>query len=293
MNVKVPVALAILAVSAVGVSACASSPSKSAASTPAGADTGSTSATSDLAATTSATSATSSSSSSAASSTSSPAGTPATSSSATSHGPVRTDIPAGAMLAQSDLARPTRGIWTSSGLDQNTPGQQVLDPDNCDPILRPQAPDPRYPHNPAWANMRSSMWTGANNAQVSESVITYTSAAAAGQDLATHKSWIANCAARFQWTDQPSRAVITTAALDGVSDAYGIRVVMYPPDQPASVAKVEAYDYMAVILRGNSLTVLNVSDGASDSTKAQDPGSTAFGHDVQAAASKLAATFAQ
>ncbi|WP_194890980.1 hypothetical protein [Catenulispora pinisilvae] len=286
MNVKVPVALAILAVSAIGVSGCASSPSKSAASTPIGAVTGSTSDTSPsaLAASTSATSAASSSSSSAAAS---------PSSSATSHGPVRTDIPASAMLTQSDLARPTRGTWTSSGPDQNTPGQQILDPDNCDTILRPQAPDPRYPHNPAWANMRSSMWTGANNAQVSESVITYTSAAAAGQDLATHKSWVANCAARFQWTDQPSRAVITTAALDGVSDAYGIRVVMYPPDQPASVAKVEAYDYMAVILRGNSLTVLNVSDGASDSTKAQDPGSTVFEHDVQAATLKLAATFAQ
>lgn len=288
MNVKVPVALAVLAVTAVGVSACASSPSKSAASTPAPVLTASASATSPSAST----SATSSSSSSSAPSTASSAGTPATSSSATSHGPVRTDTPASVMLTQSDLSRPTSGVWTANGPDEATPGQQIIDPDNCDPVQRPQAPDPRYPHNPAWANMRSSMWTGANNAQVSENVITYTSAAAAGQDLATHKSWIANCAARFQWTDQPSRAVITPADLGGVNNAYGIRVVMYPPDRPVAVSNVEAYDYMAVILRGNTLTVLNVSDGASDTTKPLDPTPSAFAHDVEAAAPKLAAVFA-
>jgi hypothetical protein len=67
---------------------------------------------------------------------------------------------------------------------------------------------------------------------------------------------------------------------------------MYGVNQPASSAGSQGYDYMAVILRGNSLTVLDVSQTAVEGPKPQDPGPAEMQHDVQAAATRLAAVYA-
>jgi hypothetical protein len=77
-----------------------------------------------------------------------------------------------------------------------------------------------------------------------------------------------------------------------MSGAYAIHVGMYGQAQAASAAGSQGYDYMAVILSGNTLTFLNVSQTALDGPKPADPGAGKIQHDVQAAAAKLAAVYA-
>jgi len=186
----------------------------------------------------------------------------------------------------SDLAPAQGGSW-SVGNEQTIAAAEMVDPDNCDPVARPQVVDPEYPRNRAWAEMRTISWTDPGTTQVSESVITYSSVTAASEDFAKHRGWLPSCASRFQWSDQPAKYAISNATLPQMTDAYAIRVAMFSPDEPASTAGSQGYVYMAVILRGNTLTVLNVSDTGSDTAKPRDPGLSAVQHDVQAAVLKL------
>ncbi|WP_194912428.1 hypothetical protein [Catenulispora rubra] len=280
MNVKASVALAVLAVSTVGISACASSVSKGGNAAAPGAG-GSTSATAP-----------------ATPATSTPQGTPTTSASTdasatptTGTTPLHTNVPDAAMLNLPDLAPPRDGSWKSNSVGQTVSAAQIIDPDDCDPVARPQYVDPNYPVNKAWATMRNVTWSSASNAQVSESVLTYTSTAVAADDFAKHRGWIAGCAVHFQWTDQPAKFSVSNVHLNGVADAYAIRVAMYPPDQPASTAGSQGYVYMTVMLRGNSLTVLTVSESGTGGAKPQEPALSAVQHDVQVAAAKVGKAF--
>jgi hypothetical protein len=276
MNVKASVATAILVASVAGVSACGSSTVKAGAATTPSAVVGSTSsapspltgpATSVSAVTTSA---------------SSPVTPPQT--------PLRTDIPDDALLSIADLAPSRAGTWSLAG-GQTVAAAEIIDPDRCDPVPRPQNVDPNYPRNPAWVNKRFAAWTVQNTAEVNETVVTYSSATAASEDFAKHRGWVADCAVHFQWTDAPAKYSISNAPLNDVTGGYAIRVVMDRPDLSASAAGSQGFDYMAVILRGNSLTVLDVSDSGSATSKPQDPGLSALQHDVQAAVMKLGMVF--
>lgn len=278
MNVKASVAMAALAVSTVGISACASSASKDGAASAPTTVVGSTSGTPATTGTSAATSA--------------PQTTPSTSSSSnTATAPVHTSVPDAAMLNLPDLAPPRAGSWNSNSVGQTVSQAQIVDPDDCDPVARPQYVDPNYPVNRAWATMRNVMWSSSSNAQLSESVLTYTSTAAAAADFAKHQSWVAGCPVHFQWTDQPAKYSVSTVHLSGVADEYAVRVAMYPPDQPASSAGSQGYVYMAVMLRGNSITVVTVSESGSGGGKPQEPALSAVQHDVQVAAAKVGKAF--
>jgi hypothetical protein len=211
--------------------------------------------------------------------------------SSTSKGSVGGDIPDSALLAVADLAPAPSGKWSGEGGSPTVPGAQAVDPDNCDPVARPQAEDPNYPRNPAWLNTRTAMWTAPGNAQVIESVVTYSSASAAAADFAKHQGWIAGCSAHFQWSDAPQKFTVSPLSLSGVSGAYAAHVGMYGESQSASAAGSQGYDYMAVILRGNSLTFLDVAQTAIDGPKPKDPGAGALQHDVQALVAKLTAVY--
>lgn len=284
MNVKASVAAAVLAVSTIGVTACGSSASRT------GAAAAPTSAAGQAASTTASPA-----------SPEPPAATPSSadpsapgpghSTAPQTRAPVRTDIPASATLLLADLAPSASGAWRPFGGPAVT-ASQIVDPDNCDPVPRPQSIDPTYPRNPAWVSLRNVAWASTLQAEVGESVVTYSSAAAASADFVKHRGWVANCADHFQWTDAPAKYSISTAQLNGVPDSYAIRVAMDPPEQPAATAGSMGVDYMAVILRGNSLTVLNVSNTGPVTSKPQDPGLASFQHDVQVAASKLTAVYA-
>ena len=275
MNIKATVAAVILAVSAVGLSACASSPSK------AGAAAGAAPATASSPADPATTAGSSAPSASSSAPTSSNQTAPPKQTSG------QPDIPDIAMLSTADLVPSSGGSWQQV-TNPAVPASQIVDPDNCDPVVRPQYPDPTYPHNPAWVKMRSMSWSASDTSQVTESVITYASAASASSDFAKHRGWLAGCASRFQWTDAPAAYSITNMAPNGVANSYGIRVVISAPGQPASAGGVQGIDYMAVILRGNSLTVVNVSGPS----VAKDPGASAVQHDVKVAAGKLATLYA-
>ncbi|ACU77499.1 hypothetical protein Caci_8684 [Catenulispora acidiphila DSM 44928] len=282
MSIKASVAAAVLAVSTIGVSACASAPSKDSAAAAPTSVAGPASSTSSSAAPSTPTTAPTTPTSAATSSTS-----PKTSPNA----PVRTDIPTSAMLAQSDLLPAPSGSWQQHD-GSTVPGVQVMDPDGCDPTPRPQFLDPKYPHNPAWVNGRTLGWSSSNSmAQVNETVITYTSVAAAGADFTKHKGWTADCASRFQWTDAPTKFTISTASLPGVSNGYAIRVAMDSTDHTGSTTGSMGVDYMAVIQRGNSVTVLNVSNTGAAEQNPKDPGLTNLQHTVQAAVAKLGAVY--
>ena len=190
------------------------------------------------------------------------------------------------MLSVADLAPAPSGSWKQTS-NPVVPAAHSVDPDNCDPIARPQFDDPSYPRNPAWVNTRQMSWSTSSAPQIDETVITYASAVAASADFTKHRGWIAGCASRFQWTDAPATNSISTIPLNGVANAYGIRVAMRTPGQPASAAGSQGVDYMAVILRGNSMTVMNISGASSQ----QDPGASAVQHDVQVAAGKLTAVY--
>jgi hypothetical protein len=278
MNIKTSIAIAVLAVSTAGVSACASSASKAGEAAAPTNVTGPASATTTSPATAPASSAPT---------------TNASSNTANQAAPPRQasgqpDIPDAAMLSLADLAPSPTGSWKQYG-GPPVVASQIVDPDNCDPVARPQFPDPTYPHNPAWVKMRTTAWSAADMSQVNESVITYASAVAASADFTKHRGWIAGCAAHFQWTDAPMKFSISNIQLAGVANSYGIRVAMDPPGQSGSVTGTLGIDYMTVVLRGNSLTVLSVSGASS---KPQDPGTSAVLHDVQIAAGKLAAVYA-
>lgn len=279
MNIKASVALAVLAVSTVGISACASSASKTGAG--AGAPTAAVGSTDATGATTATSSAPQTSSPSSATST-----TPATATA-----PVRTDVPDAAMLNLPDLAPPRSGSWNSNSVGQVVSAAEIVDPDDCDPTARPQYLDPNYPRNRAWVNMRNVTWSSPSNAQLSESVLTYTSSAAAADDFAKHRGWVAGCAVHFQWTDQPAKYSISNVHLSGVADEFAIRVAMYPPDKPASTAGSQGYVYMTVLLRANTITVLSVSESGSGGGQPQEPALSAVQHDVQVAAGKLTKAF--
>jgi hypothetical protein len=281
MNVKASVALAVLAVSTVGISACASSASKGGTAAAPNAVGGSTSATAPATPATSAPQTAPTAS----------ASTDASATPSTLTAPIRTDVPDAAMLTLPDLAPPRSGSWNSNSVGQVVSAAQIVDPDDCDPVARPQAVDPNYPRNRAWATMRNVAWTSASNAQISESVLTYTSTAVAADDFAKHRGWIAGCPVHFQWTDQPAKYSVSNVHLSGVADEYAVRVAMYPPDQPASTAGSQGYVYMAVMLRGNSLTVLSVSESGSGDSKPQEPALSAVQHDLQVAAGKLGKAF--
>ena len=185
MNIKTSIAIAVLTVSTAGVSACASSTSA------AGGAAASTSVTGPASATSTAATAPSSSAPT----------TTASSNATNSAAPPRQasgqpDIPDSAMLSQADLAPSPSGSLKQNG-GPAVVASQIVDPDNCDPIVRPQYPDPTYPHNPAWVKMRTTEWSAADMSQVNESVITYASAVAAIADLTKHHGWIAGCAAHF------------------------------------------------------------------------------------------------
>lgn len=279
MNVKASVAAAVLAVSTIGLSACASAASKTGAAAAPPAVAGSSS-------TTTAAPQTPTSDPTVASSPG--AANPAPPG---ARKPARTDIPGSATLLLADLAPSSAGAWRSMG-GPAVNGAAMVDPDNCDPVPRPQFVDPSYPRNPSWVSLRNVSWAGTDpRAEVGETVVTYSSNAAASADFAKHQGWIANCALHFQWTDAPSKYTISAAQLKGVPDSYAIRVAMDPPEQPNAVAGSMGVDYMAVILRGNSLTVLDVSNTGAVSEKPQDPGLTSFQHDVQMAANKLTAVY--
>ena len=278
MNTKASVTLAVFALSTVGITACASAASKSDPAAAPAAVVGSPSATTATTATTTPTAASS-------------APQTATTTSTTATTPIRTDVPDAAMLNLPDLAPPRAGSWNSNSAGQTVSAAQIVDPDDCDPVARPQYPDPNYPRNRAWATMRNVTWSSSSNAQLSESVLTYTSTAAAGDDFTKHRGWIANCAVHFQWTDQPAKYSVSSVHLSGVADEYAIRVAMYPPDQPASTAGSQGYVYMAVLLRGNSITVLSVSESGNGTSQPQEPALSAVQHDVQLAAGKLAKAF--
>lgn len=279
MNVKASFAAAVLAATTVGLSACASSASKAGAAAGPAAVAGSSSSTTAAPAT--------------------PTSDPAAASSPGAANPAppdvrrpaRTDIPISATLLLADLAPSSAGAWRSMG-GPAVSGAPMVDPDNCDPVPRPQFVDPSYPRNPSWVSLRNVSWAGTDpRAEVGETVVTYSSTAAASADFAKHRGWVANCALHFQWTDAPSKYTISAAQLKGVPDSYAIRVAMDPPEQPNAVAGSMGIDYMAVILRGNSLTVLNLSDTGAVTDKPQDPGLSSFQHDVQMAANKLTAVY--
>ena len=276
MNIKTSIAIAVLAVSTAGVSACASSTSQS------GGAAAPTSVAGSAPATTSpATALSSSPTTTASSDAANPAAPPRQASG-------QPDIPEAAMLSQADLTPSPTGSWKLYG-GPAVIASQIVDPDNCDPVARPQFQDPTYPRNPAWVKMRTMAWSAADMSQVNESVITYASAVAASADFTKHRGWIAGCAAHFQWTDAPMKFTISNVQLTGVANSYGIRVAMDPPGQSGSATGSLGIDYMTVVLRGNSLTVLSVSGAPS---KPQDPGTSAVLHDVQVAAGKLAAVYA-
>lgn len=282
MNIKTSVT-AVLLVAAGAVSACSSSTDKSAAVPTSMAPTSTVSTASGTAATTSAPAATAPATTARATS------APARSSSTAPKGSAHGDIPDAALLATSDLAAAPSGKWSATPAEPTVPASNSVDPDNCDPILRPQAADSGYPRNPAWVNTRTATWTGSG--QVSEVVVTYKSAADASADYAKHQGWVADCAAHFQWTDAPQKFAVSPVSLPGVSGAYAIHAGMYGENESASAAGSQGYDYMAVILRGNTLTVLNVSQTAIDGPKPSDPGPAGFQHDVQAAAAALAIVY--
>ncbi|NUP51618.1 MAG: hypothetical protein HOW97_30515 [Catenulispora sp.] len=282
MIIKRSVATAIVVASVGAVSACGSSAAESGAPGPAAAATStpmsaatSASATSTPATPTSATS------------------TPAGPASSASQGSVRTDIPDSALLADADLVSAPNEVLKATGGSPTVAAADMFDVDHCDPVPHPQAEDPNYPRNPAWVNTRSKMWAGPGYKQVAESIITYTSAAEAQKDFTKHQGWIADCAPRFQWTDAPQKFAVSKIPMRSVSDdAYAIHVGMYGTNQPASSAGSQGYDYMAVILRGNSLTILDVSQTAVEGPKPHDPGPLEMQHDAEAAAAKLAAVYA-
>ncbi|MEY9935034.1 hypothetical protein ABH926_009705 [Catenulispora sp. GP43] len=273
MNIKASVAAVVLAAATVGLSACASSASKAGAA-------GSGEA-AGPASTTAASPATTSSSDPA-----TPA-SPSNPAAPTRQTSAQPDIPDIAMLSLVDLAPSSTGAWKQYS-NPAVAASQSVDPDNCDPVVRPQFVDPAYPRNPAWVKTRNMSWSAPSNSQVGETVITYATAAAASADFAKHRGWIAGCASRFQWTDAPATYSISNMAPNGVANSYGIRVAISAPGAPASAAGAQGIDYMAVILRGNSLTVVNVS-GPSTS---QDPGVSSVQHDVKVAAGKLATLYA-
>lgn len=280
MSIKVSVVLAVLAVSTVGVSACSSSASQSAAASPTS-TAGAASVTSPAAPSTPDSAATASTSG---------AQSPANPTESQTRPPVRTDIPGNVMLLQADLAPSHAGPWQQHG-GPAVVASQIVDPDNCDPVTRPQSLDAGYPRNPAWVAMRSMGWGSSQTSQVAESVITYRSDADANADFVKHRSWLATCEAHFQWTDAPAKYSISNASLKGVPDSYLIRVAMDPPNQPAPTTGSQGVDYMAVILRGNSLSVVSVSETGPVDSKPQDPGLAGVQHDVQAAAAKLTSVY--
>lgn len=273
MNIKNSIATVLLVASAGAVSACQSSGKSGspAPSAPASASAPTSSAPTTAAAP------------------SSP-GAPSASSS-TAQSAVRGDIPDAALLAVADLAAAPSGKWSVSGGSPTVPGAQAFDPDNCDSVARPQAQDPNYPRNPAWLNTRAVMFTAPGNAMVLESVLTYGSASAAAADFAKHQSWIAGCSEHFQWSDAPQKFAVSPLQLSGVSGAYAAHVGMYGDSAPASAAGSQGYDYMAVVLRGNSITFLDVAQTAIQGPKPKDPGAGGLQHDVEALAAKLAAVY--
>lgn len=270
MSIKTLVASATVVASFGAISACGSSASKPGAAGPA-ATTASTPASTPTSAATSAS---------------------AGSASSAPQGPVKVDIPDEALLSDADLATAPTGALKASSGSSTVAAAGMFDVDHCDPVPRPQAEDPNYPRNPAWVKTRSKMWVGPGYTQVVEAVITYKSASDAQADFTKHRSWTTDCASRFQWTDAPQKFAVSPAPLPGVKDAYAIHVQMYGVDKPTSTAGNQGYDYMAVILRGNTLTVLDVSQTAVEGPKPQDPGPAEMQHDVQAAAAKLAAVYA-
>lgn len=275
VNIKTSIAITVLAVSTACVSACTSSTSSAAGAPAATGVTGPASATATAP----------SSSAPARSASSSDAANPAAPPRQASGQP---DIPDAAMLSSADLAPSPTGSWKQYG-GPPVVASQIVDPDNCDPVARPQFVDPAYPRNPAWVKMRTTAWSAADMSQVNESVITYASAVAASADFTKHRGWIAGCAAHFQWTDAPMKFSISNIQLTGVANSYGIRVAMDPPGQSGAATGSLGIDYMTVVLRGNSLTVVSVSGASS---KPQDPGTSAVLHTVQIAAGKLAAVYA-
>jgi len=290
MKIKTTLAIAALAASVGGLSACASAESKTSAAAPPPA-AGTTPTTPAVPSTPAAPSSSTASASDPATPTS--AGTASSSPSA----PIKVlkSIPASAILAATDLAPSKDGSWAASrGWDQPIKVSEIIDPDNCDPVARPQSVDPNYPRNPAWTGMQTVSWAGPNStAQVTESVITYSSAGAAAADFGKHQGWVGSCSTHFQWTDMPAKYAVSSASLPQVNDAYAIRVAMYSPTQPVSSAGSQGYDYMAVILRGNALAVVSLSESGSGdaASKTQDPGLSAAQHDFQVAASKLGSAF--
>ena len=295
MNMKASVAVAVLALSSVGISACASSASKvgAAAAAPTSVAGSVSSAPVSVASTSGpAMSATTATPSSPANPTdpTDPAN-PANPTAPRLRAPIRTDIPGAAMLLMADLAPSWSGNWRQFG-GPPIPGSQMVDPDGCDPVPRPQYADPGYQRNPAWVAMQSMSWAGSDYSEVGEEVVTYTTATAAAADFEKHHGWVANCAATFQWTDKPAKYSISNVQPNGVAGAYAIRVAMDPPDQPASTAGSQGVVYTAVILRGNSLAFVTVSEADPKGSTPQDVVLTAFQHDLQVAAAKLSTVYA-
>lgn len=291
MNIKASVAVAVLAASTFGVSACASQASKASAAGAARAvATAPTTATSSATETTSLPETAPSTSSQSSQANGS---NPATPTAPQLRPPVRTDIPGGAMLLQGDLAPSWSGNWRQLG-GPPTPGSQAVDPDNCDPVTRPQFMDPNYPRNPAWVVMQSLAWAGSDYSEVGEQVVTYTTATAASADFAKHHGWVADCGTHFQWTDKPAKYTISNVPLNGVGvvGSYAFRVAMDPPDQPALTGGSQGVVFTAVILRGNSLAFVTVSEADPAAAAAQGVVLGAFQHDVQVAATKLGTVYA-
>ena len=193
-----------------------------------------------------------------------------------------------------DLAPSHGGPWQLHG-GPSVSAAHIVDPDSCDPVPHPQFDDPTYPRNPAWVNERTVSWSDtdtSNMVEVNETVLTYSSAASASADFAKHRGWVADCAAHYQWTDKPAKYSVSAAQLTNVADSYAIRATIDLPDQTAATAGSQGIAYTAVILRGNSLSFVSMSESGSVSSKPQDPGLTNFQHDAQTAAAKLGAVYA-
>jgi hypothetical protein len=217
-----------------------------------------------------------------ATSTSVPATTPA---SAASSAP-RHDVPPTVFLKVGDLGSTAEGAWTTKGPDPVAADMSnFLDPDRCDPVPEAQQGPTTYNWQPGWSGARSQSWKAPHSTStVTEIVMLYPDAATAGVDFQKHRSWTTSprgCA-QFRGTDEPVTAVVQQVALPGVANAVAVCVGTYGDGDPV-LKPGEKCGYQAVILRGNTVTVLSWAFAS--------PTKATFIKSVSTAAAKLAAAY--
>lgn len=166
----------------------------------------------------------------------------------------------------------TRG-W-SQLQDEHPAIGALTDPDPCDPV-KPTGSNGEspYPSDLHPSESLARTWMGPQSALTTEAVITYSSPSGAEADFGRHRSWLANCANAFSWTDMPHAQTVTPIPLADADHAYALRVAMYAPDQTASTAGSQGYVYLAVVQRGNAVAFLiTTAESGALVTAPADPG---------------------